>query len=175
MVLGTYAHSGLPSVVWKHQGTYRTFYSCNSALTGTMWRSIAKAAGVHFYQSAAQQDFVEVRGQLLMVHVGPSTKPPDDPATSRIYNLPWKARVVDESNSVVCSSCDQFETSPMHPGATAVFTVTKSHDVNRTLALPALKTDENLASVSSKIHRQHVSSEERRPGLARVHLRVFWY
>jgi hypothetical protein len=153
VVLGTYLHSGLPSVVWKDQGTHRTFYSCNAELSGSMWRSIAEAAGIHFYQSATQQDFVEVRGQLLMVHVGPSTKSPDDPAMSRTYNLPWKARVVDESNNVVCSSCDQFEMPPMRPGATVVFTVTRSrvHDVNRTLASPALKTDDKQSCVGGVV------------------------
>eukprot|EP01045_Picozoa_sp_COSAG04_P054519 COSAG04_NODE_24405_length_322_cov_1.085202_1_plen_43_part_10 len=42
-----------------------------------MWRAVAVAAGVHMYQPPSQEDAIEVRGNLLMVHRGTSDTPPD--------------------------------------------------------------------------------------------------
>ena len=123
VVLGTFADSGLPSIVWQKEKTHQTFYSSNPDLAGALWRGVAVAAGVHVYQPTSQQDAIEVRGRLLMIHAGPSDADPEGPAVRRTCLLPALARVTDEAGSVVCANCKEFETAPMQPGDTSLYTV----------------------------------------------------
>jgi hypothetical protein len=41
-VLGTFADSGLPSVVWQQQRDHRTFYSANPDISGSLWRAVGE-------------------------------------------------------------------------------------------------------------------------------------
>lgn len=78
---------------------------------------------MHLYQPTTQQDAIEVRGRLLMVHAGPSDADPDGPAARRTCLLPAVARVTDEVGGVVCGSCSEFTTAPMQPGDTSLYTI----------------------------------------------------
>ena len=54
-----------------------------------------KSAGAHLYLPSEEflGDSVEARGSLLMVHAGPSTAQPTDPARVRRVKLPQRALV----------------------------------------------------------------------------------
>ena len=42
VVLGTFADSKLPSMVWQQQRDHRTFYSANPDIPGSLWRAIGE-------------------------------------------------------------------------------------------------------------------------------------
>ena len=109
-----------------------------------MWRAVAVAAGVHMYQPPSQEDAIEVRGNLLMVHRGTSDTPPDAPASGRSVLLPAAADVSDELGLAVCSRCSNFTTSPMRPGDTALFTISPATSAT-------MKADDELVDSRSDV------------------------
>ena len=149
-------NAGLASVVWKDHGAWRTIWSCSGGFGMRAYRAVAESAGVHFYLAHEFiGDAVEAQGSAIMIHAGPSTASPSDPARVRTVSLPKTAgqvRLLD--GGVVCTECRSFDTDPLRPGDTRLFEVSwsKAARVEGTPHRTVLKSDEHI----------HVSPHHRR-------------
>jgi hypothetical protein len=115
-------HSGLGSSTAVFVGAPRPPVS--------LWRTLAKTAGVHLYTADADSvddgdtvhaDAVETGGRGLLFHAGSGTP------RARLVALPRMLTVVSEWGDVVCaptSPCQSFSTPVLGPGASILYWVT---------------------------------------------------
>ena len=169
VVLGRFAGTkgdasyGRAAVAWYDHGEFRSFYSCSSTSSAFAsvagWRAVMKSAGAHLYLPSEKflGDSVEARGSLLMVHAGPSTAQPTDPARVRHVKLPERALVSlllegggPEGLPVCASACVSFETPAMRPGDTLLYKVAVASDMDTSPASTGarLKSDDVQAELS---------------------------
>ena len=125
-VLGTLAQppanetKSPPATLVRGPGTnqHTAVFSANPGLPAALWRAVLNDAGVHLY-TTAPGDVVEVAGNYLLVHAGPSLDP-----QPRTISLPMAVdQVVDmDTGATVCRRCQTFATPPgLHPGQNLLY------------------------------------------------------
>jgi hypothetical protein len=110
--------AGLVRMNHPPQG-YTSIFSAAPGLPTTLWRILARDAGVHLYVDCVG-DAVEAQGDMLTLHAAASCG-----EGIRQVKLPVQATVVDERGATLCSACDNFATQSLRPGDHRVYTLTQ--------------------------------------------------